>query len=237
MSKESGLIYVPILHTRQEAEAITHAMPGDAGSTAKPSAGADTSAEADTSAGADYDRSVGEMWDGIARKLDEAHLSYPAVRIFQEAMPVCGMEKEIAESLAEQGSRNHRLLLDLIGQGARLEGTEDPDLLVQEHEYLTAFIGSRYPPTGGVIGTVPTLREVGTERAAFEEYQTRSKALMEKRDAFIAARIKSAIREGELPLVFMGVRHQLDKQLEGDFMITYLIYRLPFRKIGDIYNV
>ena len=216
MSKESGLIYVPILHTRQEAEAITHAMPGDTGCTVKPSAGADTSA------GADYDRSVGEMWDGIARKLDEAHLSYPSVCIFQEAMPVCGMEKEIAESLAEQGSRNHQLVLELIGRGARLEGTEDPDLLVQEHEYLTAFIvaGAGRP-----------------ERAAFEEYQSKSKALMEKRDAFIAVRIKSAIREGELPLVFMGVRHQLDKQLDGDFMITYLIYRLPFRKIGDIYNV
>ena len=74
-------------------------------------------------------------------------------------------------------------------------------------------------------------------RAAFEEYQAKSAALMEKRDTFIAMRIKSVIQEGELPLVFMGVRHQLDKQLDGDFMITYLIYRLPFRKIGDIYNV
>ncbi|MBU0715879.1 MAG: hypothetical protein KJ964_11035, partial [Verrucomicrobia bacterium] len=168
------------------------------------------------------DRAVQEMWTGIAAKLNDAHLPYDRVCIFQEAMPVCGMEKEIAESLATQGSRNHQLVLDLVGRGARLEGTENPDLLMQEHEYLTALIatGAGRP-----------------ERAAFEEYQARSKVLMEKRDAFIAARIKSAIREGELPLVFMGVRHQLDKQLDGDFMITYLIYRLPFRKIGDIYNV
>jgi len=217
MSKEPGLIYVPILHTRRETAGIARSLQDSAntGSTATQAPGDD-----DRSAG--DDRSIQEMWAGIAAKLNDVHLPYERVRIFQEAMPVCGIEKEIAESLTAQGSRNHQLLMDLVGQGARLEGTEDPDLLVQEYEYLTALIaaGAGRP-----------------ELVAFEEYQARSKVLMEKRDAFIAARIRSTIREGELPLVFMGVRHQLDKQLEGDFMITYLIYRLPFRKIGDIYNV
>lgn len=223
MSKDPGLIYVPILHTRRETAGIARSL-GDSANTASTAKQApdddDRSTGDDRSAG--DGRAVQEMWTGIAAKLNDAHLPYERVRIFQETMPVCGMEKEIAESLAAQGSRNHSLVLDLIGRGARLEGTEDPDLLVQEHEYLTALIasGSGRP-----------------ERAAFEEYQARSKVLMEKRDTFIADRIKSTVREGELPLVFMGVRHQLDKQLDGDFMISYLIYRLPFRKIGDIYNV
>ena len=223
MSKESGLIYVPILHTRRETAGIARSL-GDSANTSSTA----TQAPDDDDRSTGDDRSIQEMWDGIAAKLNDAHLPYERVRIFQEAMPVCGMEKEIAESLAAQGSRNHQLVLDLVGRGARLEGTENPDLLMQEHEYLTALIAA---------GAVPTLREVGTERSAFEGYQAKSKALMEKRDTFIAARIRSTIREGELPLVFMGVRHQLDKQLDGDFMITYLIYRLPFRKIGDIYIV
>lgn len=211
MSKDPGLIYVPILHTRRETAGIAHSL-GNSGAPGL------TAAQAPD----DDNRAVQEMWAGIAAKLDDAHLPYAQVCIFQEAMPVCGMEKEIAESLAAQGSRNHRLVLELIGRGARLEGTEDPELLVQEYEYLTAFIvsGAERPA-----------------RAVFEDYQAKSAALMKKRDAFIAARIRNSVREGELPLVFMGIRHQLDKQLDGDFMITYLIYRLPFRKIGDIYNV
>lgn len=210
MAKESGLLYVPVLHTPQEARGIGHTFQsGSAYQVATANLG-------------NHDQSVREMWAGIARKLNEANLSWPMVRVYQDALPVCGMENEIISVLADHGSLNHQLLMDLVGRGARLEGTEDPDLLVQEHEYLTALIAT----SAG-----------RPERAAFEEYQVRGKALMEKRDAFIAARIRSTIREGELPLVFMGVRHQLDKQLDGDFMITYLIYRLPFRKIGDIYNV
>lgn len=216
MAKESGLLYVPVLHTPQEARGIDHTFQsGSAQQAVSPNPG-------------DHDQSVREMWAGIARKLNEANLSWPMVRVYQDALPVCGMENDIISVLAAHGSLNHQLLMDLVGRGARLEGTENPDLLAQEHEYLSALLA---------FGAVPTLREVGTEQAAFEAYQAKSKALMEQRDAFIAARIRSTIRDGELPLVFMGVRHQLDKQLDGDFMITYLIYRLPFRKIGDIYNV
>lgn len=69
------------------------------------------------------------------------------------------------------------------------------------------------------------------------EYQAQSLALMEKRDIFISRRIQTTVQDGELPLVFMGVRHRLEQKLAETFMITYLIYRLPFQKIGDIYNV
>lgn len=210
MAKESGLLYVPVLHTPQEARGIDHTFQsGSAQQAVPPNLG-------------DHDQSVREMWAGIARKLNEANLSWPMVRVYQDALPVCGMENDIISVLAAHGSLNHQLLMDLVGRGARLEGTEDAELLAQEHEYLSALIafGAGRP-----------------EQSAFEAYQAKSKALMEQRDAFIAARIRSTIRDGELPLVFMGVRHQLDKQLDGDFMITYLIYRLPFRKIGDIYNV
>jgi hypothetical protein len=34
----------------------------------------------------------------------------------------------------------------------------------------------------------------------------------------------------------MGVMHRLDKMLEQDFLVSYVIYRLPFRSIGTIYN-
>ena len=40
-----------------------------------------------------------------------------------------------------------------------------------------------------------------------------------------------------MPLVFMGVMHRLDKLLEKDYLISHIIYRLPFGRVGAIYNV
>jgi hypothetical protein len=40
----------------------------------------------------------------------------------------------------------------------------------------------------------------------------------------------------EVPIVFMGVMHRLDKLLERHFLVSYVIYRLPFRSVGAIYN-
>ena len=56
------------------------------------------------------------------------------------------------------------------------------------------------------------------------------------RDEFIANRVKTTLQEGEVGVIFMGVMHRLDKMLEKDFMISYIIYRLPFRSVGAIYN-
>lgn len=68
------------------------------------------------------------------------------------------------------------------------------------------------------------------------EYQARSKELLLRRDEFIFNRLNSTLRAGEVPLVFMGVMHRLDKMLEKHFLITCVIYRLPFRSVGAIYN-
>ena len=68
------------------------------------------------------------------------------------------------------------------------------------------------------------------------EYRAKSSQVMEKRDAFIAGRIRSTIQPGETPLIFMGVRHKLEQLLETNFIVAYLIYRLPFKKIRDIGN-
>lgn len=210
MSKACGLIYVPILHTREEAASVTRSFPGASGVLAA------------AAAVSHYDRAVRDMWDGIARKLAEAHLCLNRIRIYQDALPVCGMEQKVVEKLAQEGSLNHQLILKLIAEGARLEGTEDPDLLLQEYEDLSALL---------LAGAV------SRNGAPLREYQARSLALMEKRDAFIAQRIQGTLQEGELPLVFMGVRHRLEQRLSETYAITYLIYRLPFQKIGDIYNV
>ena len=209
MAETKGLIYVPILHTQREAAAMGSALK-DSAPDAK-----------DTITAPERLESIADMWSGIARKLTETNIPGRSFRIYQDALPVCGMERSIVEKLAAKDSPNHRLILDLLGKGAHLEGTEDPDLLVSEYDALSKLLQSSGPKDNP---------------SALAEYKAKSNQLMEKRDAFIAERIRATIRPGETPLVFMGVRHKLEKLLEADFVVAYIIYRLPFKKIRDIYN-
>jgi len=211
MPEISTLIYVPILHTQKEAGEILVSLRG-------------SESEKPLNSMVQQEKPTKEMWEGIYEKLKESNIHYPSVRIYQEALPVCGKESEIVAKLAEKGSRNHQLILELMRKGARLEGTEDPDLLIKEYDYLTKL-----------VSTVSV--SVQNYRQALKEYQDKSMKLMKKRDLFITKRIKDSLKNGEMPLVFMGVRHQLEKLLQQDFVINYIIYRLPFKKIKDIYNV
>ena len=212
MSDIRPLIYVPVLHTQKEAGEILLSLK-------------ENEAEKPVDASlADQEKSVKEMWDGIHEKIQNTNVSHMSMRIYQDAMPVCGREKEITEKLAQKASRNHQLILELIKKGACLEGTEDPELLIEEYDSLNQLIGK---------ATVSTQNY----RDSLSEYKDKSAKLMKRRDAFIVERIKSTLRRGETPLVFMGVRHELEKLLQGSFVINYIIYRLPFKKIRDIYNV
>ncbi|MEI6153879.1 MAG: hypothetical protein WCQ90_07315 [Deltaproteobacteria bacterium] len=212
MTDIRSLIYVPVLHTQKEAGEILLSLKAD-----------EAGKSADTSS-ADQEKSVKEMWAGIHEKILNTHISYPTIRIYQDAMPVCGREKEIAEKLARKASRNHQLILDLLKKGANLEGTENPDLLIEEYDNLSQLIGKASV-------------SIQSYRDSLNKYREKGAKLMKQRDAFIAERIISTLKEGETPLVFMGVRHELEKLLQRSFVINYIIYRLPFKKVRDIYNV
>ncbi len=209
MKEISRLIYVPILHA-QDAAGRTAAPLPKAG-TAPLRAGRSGAAPSP----------VDDMWKGIAAKLGELNLPWRQTRIFQDGTPVCGNESALAARLAESGSPNFSLLLELIQKGATLEGTEDLDLLVQEYDLLNKLL---------MKGTA------AQRQAGQAQYQEASKALLTLRDQFIFNRITGTLQEGEVPLVFMGVMHRLDKLLEKAFLVSYVIYRLPFRSVGTIYN-
>lgn len=212
MTDFPNLIYVPILHTPREV--------GDSFSFLKDEIfkkGTPVSL-----ATIEQEKAVNEMWDGICEKIKGLNISAASFRIYQDNLPVCGREKEITAKLAEKGSRNHKVILELVNKGARLEGTEDPNLLIEEYDYLTElFRGSRNSELD--------------YKAAMKKYINESAELMKKRDVFIANRIKDTMQDGETALIFIGVRHQLEKLLNQQFIITYIIYRLPFKRVKDIY--
>jgi hypothetical protein len=203
------LIYVPILHAQEDPRQSTSTLHKN-------------NIKDMTKGNVDKEMTAVEaMWGGIAAKIEALDLPWKNIRIYQDGAPVCGNELELAMRLAESGSPNFSFILDLIEKGARFEGTEDMDLLIREYDLLSQLL----------------MKKTGAERkAANVEYQAQSRALLAVRDEFIFNRITGTLNKGEMALVFMGVMHRLDKLLEKNFLVSYIIYRLPFRSVGSIYN-
>jgi acyl CoA:acetate/3-ketoacid CoA transferase beta subunit len=47
----------------------------------------------------------------------------------------------------------------------------------------------------------------------------------------MARRIAQTLKDGETGVLFAGITHRIDKYLPKDIKITYLISRLPFKRL------
>ncbi|WP_020507421.1 hypothetical protein [Lamprocystis purpurea] len=192
MKEIRRLIYVPILHAQDDSgRAASNVSENAKMRKSKESVGADRTA-------------VEQMWQGIAAKITELNLPWEKTRIYQDGTPVCGNETALAERLAERGSTNYTFLIKLMKKGAVLEGTEDMELLIQEYDLLNKLL---------------IKKAVSDRDSVNAEYQEKSRKLLALRDQFIAGRIAATLQEGELPIVFMGVMHRLDKLLEKEWLM------------------
>jgi hypothetical protein len=160
----------------------------------------------------EHNKIIEDFWQGIRNKVFDLNLDYPNTRLYQDGLPVCGKEMAIIEELVKMGSRNHQILMELIQLGAKLEGTEDPKLLLEEYAYLKNASADLDKP------------EVK------RRYQRLAKSILQKRDSYIAQRIDKTLREGETGLLFIGIAHRVNEKLSEDIEIDYLIYRLPFKE-------
>ena len=151
-------------------------------------------------------KTVDEMWRGISREIKSLNLDYSKVRLYQDGLPHCGHEQAIIKDMAQAGSQNHRLLLHLMEKGARIVGTESPELLLEEYELARQTLASL---SSGKKGE---LSNRGQDGAA--------KLLLEKRDRYIAQRINDTLAVGETGLVFLGLLHSLLGRLPPDIKAT-----------------
>lgn len=199
------LIYIPIIHTEADMGSLANSLKerylekfGKEGWQEKEGA-------------------VEDMWQGIKEKLEGLKLDYKKVKVYQDGLPVCGKEKEmdIVCKVAQAGSTNHRINLDLVGKGAKIEGTESAELLLKEYGY---------------IQDIAKASDITKKERAIKKYEEVGKELLTKRDAYIARRISKTLKEDETGILFMGIKHEVDKYLPRDIEISYLIYRLPFVK-------
>ena len=198
------LIYVPVIHSE-----------ADMGSMAGPLKKEFTD-QFGVHVWKEHVKAVDEMWEGIAKRLNGADFNVSQVRIYQDGLPICGREMDIVRDVAAQGSQNHRLVLSLVERGAHLEGSEDAKLLLKEYHYIKAITDEPNPKR--------KLR-----RAVWLRWPR--KWLLIQRDRFIARRIAQTLQEGETGVLFAGITHRIDKYLPKDIKVTYLISRLPFKRI------
>lgn len=160
--------------------------------------------------------SITDMWSQITTNIQNSDIDWTRVRLYQDGLPVCGYEEKIVTELAEKGSKNHKLLLDLMQQGARLEGTENRELLLKEYNYFQRIFNAK--------------RLIDKKRI-INEYKQAGKKLLQDRDRFIAERINQTLGTDEIGFLFMGMMHQVDKYLPRNMTVKFLIRRLPFKDI------
>ena len=154
---------------------------------------------------------IERLWALIGSEVDALAEDSRRVKVYQDGLPICGRELDIARTVAAQGSPNYRLIVRLVERGAELVGTEDPALLLEELRLMRAQPES--PPEGKLDPTV-------AERVV---------ASMAKRDRFIAERVNSTLERDETGLLFLGMLHEVDSYLDPDIRVRHLTDELLSR--------
>lgn len=201
--RDRRLIYIPIIHTAADMGSLGASIRGKKLSTIGRPGLAHQAAVVD------------RMWEKIEGVAAGLPLAQGTVRVYQDGLPVCGHEREIAAELAGAGSRNHRLLLALVARGAELMGTESPELLVEEYQLASAAFAP-----GDNLKREARRRELRD-------------SLLEKRDRFIAQRINATLGAGESGILFLGMLHQAAKYLDPDIDVVYPL-GLPGLRQGGV---
>ena len=145
-----------------------------------------------------------ELWQRIRREIANLDLDYQKVRLYQDGLPNSGTEERIVRELAEKGSENHRLLAEFMDKGAKVTGTEPPELLLEEYETIRGMLSSHsHEDVAGL-------------------YAERRRALLLERDRYIAQRISDTLATGETGLIFLGMLHSVEDHLSPHIRLSAL---------------
>jgi hypothetical protein len=179
------LIYVPVVHSMAEMGSAAPAYKAAFIARYGESKWMERSLEFDT------------IWRAIADAIKTPGFDLKHAKLYQDSLPICGHEKELVHDLASQGSCNHRLLEELMHEGATLIGTESPVLLLDEYKLLQSP----------------------------ERTDAQAAALLEARDQFIAGQIDATLRDDENGILFIGALHKVAKFLPERIKVEYLAVR------------
>jgi len=141
--------------------------------------------------------------DGIIKNIDVGKL-----KIYQDGQVIDGpIGVKIVEETAEKGSKNHRIILKYIHDGATLMKTESFEAMKEEYFLIRDMMVAKTP--------------MEAERAA-KVYEERKEELLKRRDKFIAKNIDKTLKEGEIGILFIGATHNIGNELPSTINVEYL---------------
>ena len=150
-----------------------------------------------------HKQSVTIFWDKIEeyfKKLDAGNL-----KIYQDGLLADGeLGQKIIEEGARKGSRNFRIILDLMGKGGEIRKTEDVELLKEEYNRILKLAQTK------------SLWERAT---AYIGYRIHKDRMMGKRDRFVAETINETLKEEERGVLFMGAFHEVVQHIAKDINV------------------
>lgn len=144
-------------------------------------------------------RVIDQLWHRIVAFCDT--LDPEGLRLYQDALPASEAAEQIVRELAEDGSANHQLLVNLIARGGVLVGTEDPSLLLREYAHA-----QRIAATNSAHATLAS--------------QAEAMELLARRDEAIAKRIDQTLPPGGRGLLLVGLLHNVRPKLPRDISVT-----------------
>ncbi len=197
------LIYVPVIHTEADMGSVAEPLKREYIQRYGPKR---WNEHIDT---------IRSMWLGIRQKIFALGLDYKQTKVYQDGLPVCDKELAIASDLAKADNENYKIVWELIQRGAKLMGTENSQLLLEEYNYIKD------------VTRIDALEE---KEKAIKEYEKKAADILERRDQYIADRITMTLKDGEIGILFIGMKHRVDEKLPEEIGVSYLIYRLPFKE-------
>lgn len=140
-------------------------------------------------AATEYWAKVGESISGI-KKID---------KVYQDGLPDVS-EKRVNIVVSQAQTPNYKILRQLKSQGALIIGTEDPAACMREFNLRQQI---EYP------------EDEDAWAEAKMAYHNEQPELLEKRDEYIARRIKEDLLPGETGILFIGEGHSIADKLKG----------------------
>lgn len=178
------LLIVPILHAEEDMGSLASRLPAEDG----------------------YSFMVSKFWEEVRQRIKRYLNSFQRVKVYQDGLPDT-QKKLIDKIVSEVKSPNYQLLRLLKDKGAKILGTEKPELLKKEYNFITQILAAQDEKTKDKIR---------------QAYEAQAADLLAKRDTYIAKRIDETLKKGDLGILFIGASHQIKDKLSKNIQAEIL---------------
>lgn len=187
------LLYVPIIHSN-----------ADMGSLGKELKSKSVS-ELGENMWQKHTDTVNGYWDAIEFYFENIDVTGNEIKIYQDGMFVDGeMAMKIVDEGIKSGSKNSKIVSNLISRGAILIKTEDFKMVKDEYDGLQSILRSKNKR----LKLYFLLR-----------YKILKPFMLNRRDNYIAGRIAETLGQNETGILFIGAYHKIIKRLPKDITV------------------